>query len=400
MKKTFKTLMCLTASFVMATAVYAAKTELYALDGRTIFVDENQIEAYTAPGMGWYLEKPVTMYAADGRTLVVAADQVEAHKAVGWYLEGELSEKEEETTTGLPENNTETETKPKAEKEEESVSTETVRVKYTDGTVITVPAAHLKMYLALDWVQVDGEAAPAGTVTMYNADGVSKEVPADEVAKYELAGWTTKRPDVEYMTVYSYDGTTKEIAKASYETYKAQGWYSAYDEAVYAYAAFGDGGEVSGVTQLIENKQYELAFTTVKNAIDKIENSESEYVSMLYYLRSMVTDSWREAANSPLGFINYWFTDKDDKRFVIFEYRNVSNSRIKYFEINFDICDKDGNIIETNSGSYYVDNLQLIPCDKTRVGWSVESGKTAVSIKNVKVKEVRFADGTTWSAAQ
>ena len=397
MKKTFKSLICLTATFVMATSASAAKTELYALDGRTLFVDENQIEAYTAPGMGWYLEKPVTMYAADGRTLVVAADQVEAHKAVGWYLEGELDGADNNVTESDTED---TEKVPEPEKENISSSLTTVRIKYTDGTVITVPAEHLKMYLALDWVQLDAETAPTATVTMYNSEGISKEVPADEVSKYELAGWTTKKPDIDYMTVYYHDGTTKEIAKDLYETYKSQGWYSAFDEAVYAYAAFGNGSDVPGATKLVENKQYELAFNTVKDAIDKIENSESEYVTMLYYLRSTITDAWREAANSPLGFINYWFTDKDNKRFVIFEYRNVSNSRIKYFEINFDICDKDGNIIETNSGSYYVDNLQLVPCDKTRVGWKVESGQDAVSVKNVKVKEVKFADGTAWTAAK
>ena len=397
MKKTFKSLICLTATFVMATSVSAAKTELYALDGRTLFVDENQIEAYTAPGMGWYLEKPVTMYAADGRTLVVAADQVEAHKAVGWYLEGELDGTDNNITEPDAED---TEKIPAPEKENTSSAAITVRIKYTDGTIITVPAEHLKMYLALDWVQLDTEANPTATVTMYNSEGVSKEVPADEASKYELAGWTTKKPNIDYMTVYYHDGTSKEIAKDLYESYKAQGWYSAFDEAVYAYAAFGNGSDVPGATKLVENKQYELAFNTVKDAIDKIENSESEYVTMLYYLRSTITDAWREAANSPLGFINYWFTDKDNKRFVIFEYRNVSNSRIKYFEINFDICDKDGNIIETNSGSYYVDNLQLVPCDKTRVGWKVESGQDAVSVKNVKVKEVKFADGTAWTAAK
>lgn len=397
MKITFKTLACLAASFTIAIGVCAEKTELYALDGRTLFVDEAQIEAYTAPGMGWYLEKPVTMHAADGRTLVVAADQVEAYKAVGWFLD-------EQSNEAASENDNVAETPDKEEdiKVEDTASSakETIRIKYTDGTVISVPSEHLKMYLALDWNVVGSESDSNDKVIMYNADGVSKEVSKDEVSKYELAGWSEKKPDVEYMTVFSHNGETKEIAKESYENYKSQGWYSAYDEAVYAYAAFGNGGDVPGVSKMIENKQYELAFNTVKEAIDKIESSESEYVSMLYYLRSMVTDAWREAANSPLGFINYWFTDKNDNRYVIFEYRNVSNSRIKYFEINFDICDKDGNVIETNSGSYYVDNLQLVPCDKTRVGWSVKSGKDAVNVKNVKVKEVRFADGTKWNAAQ
>ena len=140
-----------------------------------------------------------------------------------------------------------------------------------------------------------------------------------------------------------------------------------------------------------------MAFNMVQDALNKIENTDSEYVSMLYYLRSMVTDAWREAANSPLGFINYWFSEKDGKSLIVFEYRNVSNSRIQSFRINFDICDKDGNVIETNSGSYYVNNLQMTPCEKKRVGWVIKTGDQATSITNLKVNEVVFSDSTKWT---
>lgn len=394
MKKTLKLLLCLSASLTVATVAFAAKTELYALDGRTIFVDENQIEAYTAPGMGWYSEKPVTMYSADGRTLVVPADQVEAHKAVGWYLEGELKTSEKPET--VPE-----ETTPPAETEKETetaVKADTALVKYTDGTVVRVPLDHVAFYKALNWVVVEGESEVSKqTVTMYSADGVAKEVPYDEVGKYELEGWSRTKPESKTVTLYK-NGEEKAVAEAEVESYKAQGWYSAYDESIYAYAAFGDAKN-PGATALLEQKKYELAYNAVQDAIDKIEGTESEYVPMLHYLRSNVMDAWREAANSPLGFINYWYSNKDDKRIVVFEYRNVSNSRIKFFKINFDICDKDGNVIEKNEGSYYVDNLQMTPCEKKRVAWIIDSGSEAVSIKNLKVIEVKFSDGETWTAS-
>ncbi len=393
MKNNLKTMICIVAALLVATSVCAAEVELYALDGRTLSVDESLVEAYTAEGMGWYTEKPVTMFALDGRSIVVAANEVEAYKVVGWYLEEELPV-EEETE---PEIETE-----KEENIETSVVPTKVSIKYTDGTIVSVPVEHLKMYIALDWVKVENEEPVAEYVTMYDKNGTAKKVPADEVAKYELAGWSKTFPVENNMTVFSYTGETKEIPVSKYEEFKAQGWYSAYDEAVYSYAAFGNGDDIPGVMELLENKKYELAFNTVKGAIDKIEdaNSESEYITMLYYLRTTVTDTWREAANSPLGFINYWFTDRGEQRFVIFEYRNISNSRIKSFEINFDICDKDGKVIETNSGSYSVSNLQLAPCEKARVGWEAESGADAVSIKNVKVKAVTFTDGTVWKAAE
>ena len=40
----------------------------------------------------------------------------------------------------------------------------------------------------------------------------------------------------------------------------------------------------------------------------------------------------------------------------------------------------------------------MVPCDKKRVAWIIEKGDKAKSIKNLKVKEVVFADGTKWSA--
>ena len=392
MKKTFKVLVCLSASLLMATGVFAEKTQLYSLDGRTLYVDESQIAVYTAEGMGWFLEKPVTMYSADGRSIVVRADQVEAHKNVGWFLEGEQTSSD---TTQKDENvNTE---EPKSDTQENSSENNLIAIKYTDGTIIKAPAYQLDMYKALGWVEAGSAVAENETVTMYDANGVAKEVKLSEVSKYELAGWTKVKPDGEYITVYYYDGSTKNIPAASAESYKAQGWYSAYDEAVYAYAAFGNGADVVGATKLLEEKKYELAFNMVQDALDKIENTQSEYVSMLYYLRSMVTDTWREAAKSPLGFINYWFSEKDGKSLIVFEYRNVSNSRISSFKINFDICDKDGNIVETNSGSYFVNNLQMTPCEKKRVAWIITKGDVAASIKNLKVNEVVFSDNTKWN---
>ena len=399
MKKTFRIIFCTSVLLTMAIAVFAEKTELYALDGRTIFVEENQIATYTAEGMGWYLEKPVTMYAADGRTIVVPADKVEAQKAVGWFVktDGETTESTDESSdsqqTEKPENTV------------ESANTSVVR--YTDGTIIRVPSYHVVMYKTLGWEEIIAEFTPYGNVIMYNSAGDPREIALAEMSQYEKDGWSFVKPgtqtdvnDNEKVTIYSYDGTSKEVTQSEIESYKKKAWGLTYDEAVYTYATLGDGGEKTGAVSLLEDKKYELAFRSVQEGLSKLESSSSEYVTLLYSLRSTIIDTWRKAANSPLGFINYWFNEKDGKKVIVFEYRNVGNQRITYFGINFDICDKDGNVIETNSGSYFVNNLQLVPCDKTRVGWSIKSGEAAYSIKNVKVKEVRYADGTSWSAAE
>ena len=396
MKRGFKVASCLAASLMMATGAFAANVTLYSLDNRTLVVAEDLVEAYTKEGMGWYEEKPVTMYAEDGRTLVVAADQVEAYKEVGWFVSEEQNE----------EQNAEETTEEPAEKKEEKAEEPSGKaiVEYIEGTRVTVPAKDVEKYIELGWEDVTNQAE---TVTMRNADGVTKEIKLSDVERYELAGWVkvetaapsdeeVQKPGVNYVTLYLYDGSTKSVEEGMVEEYKAKGYYPAFDEAVYAYAAFGNG-EKEGVTKLLENKKYEQAYTLVREALDKIENTESEYVSMLYYLRTLVTDSWREAANSPLGFLNYWFQESKGKTYVVFEYRNVSNSRIKSFRINFDICDAAGNIIETNEQDYIAENLEMIPCEKKRVAWLVESGNKAKSVKNVRVTGVVFSDNTKWS---
>ncbi len=387
----------------MATSAFAAKVELYALDGRTLQVEENQVAMYTAEGMGWFKEKPVTMYALDGRTLVVPADRVEAHKLVGWFV------KEDTTTSTQPDTqptqpSTQPETTPVVDNNQEKIS-----IKYTDGTVVKVPSHQLEMYKALGWVAVDIEIPDIDTptVTVYNAAGNAIVVNSADIAEYLMDGWSLTRPDGttdeipagDYVTVYYYDGTEKQVLSSQIESMKSQGWYPAYDEAVYAYAAFGNGSDVTGATKLLEEKRYEAAFLMVQDALDKLESTNSEYVTLLYYLRTSITDTWREAANSPLGFVNYWFSEKDGKNLVVFEYRNVSNSRIQSFRINFDVCNANGDVVETNSGSYYVDNLQMTPCEKKRVAWVIGS-KDAASIKNLKVKEAVFSDGTKWTVTE
>lgn len=60
-------------------------TTMYAADGRTTVVADNDIEAYKA--VGWYSEPVTTMYSSDNRTIVIPTSEVEAYKNVGWFLE-------------------------------------------------------------------------------------------------------------------------------------------------------------------------------------------------------------------------------------------------------------------------------------------------------------------------
>lgn len=405
-KRKIITILCLASLVLSCVTVSAAEVMVYALDGRTLLIDESQVEIYTAEGMGWFKEKPVTMYSADGRTIVVPADMVEAQKAVGWFV------KEGEETTTLPPE------RPESSSQNGGQSAEDLQVvKYTDGTLIRVPLKDVAAYKALGWEHIYVEFNAMGNVIIYNGAGDPKEVSFENAEKYTKEGWYFIKPGTqpaplpelpeeekpvqdENITIYHHSGTTKTINSTEFESYKGKGYGKSLEEAIYNFAMYGDGGENKGSVALLNDKKYELSFREIESALDKIEDSNSEYVTLLYNQRTKIVETWETAANSPLGFINYWFDNRDGKRVVLFEYRNIGNKRITYLAINFDICDSSGEVIETNEGSYFVNNLQVIPCDKTRVGWVVQSGNDAVSVKNVKVIEVRFSDGTVWKAGQ
>lgn len=363
---------CLLASM----AAYAADVTLYALDGRTISVSENDVAAYTAEGMGWFIDKPVEMYALDGRTITVPKNSVESYKNVGWFVKEEVKE---ETPV-----------------EVEKPAPKRVAVKYTDSTVVSVPEEHVEMYKALGWVLADEDEVVPTTVIMYSPDGEEKEINIKDIAKYEQAGWVKTKPVIKKMTVYYHDGQSKEINEKEYKDYEAQGWYHAYDAAVYSYAVFGLGNE-KGAQALMDEKLYEEAFLKVQSAIEKTEDTNSEYVPMLHYMRSLIMNDWQKAEQAPIAMIEYEFAEKSGNKLVILDYRNISSNRIQSFKVNFDICNSKGTVVETNSASYSAKNLEMKPFEKKRCAWKVTNGDVTNTIKNLRVIEVVFSDNTKWT---
>ncbi len=376
MKKRAFVSLALVICLLASTAVYAADVMLYALDGRTISVSENDVAAYTAEGMGWFINKPVEMYALDGRTITVPYESVESYKNVGWFVKEEAKEE----TPSVP-------VAPAPKK---------VAVKYTDSTVVSVPEEHVEMYKALGWVLADESEIEPKTVVMYNTDGESKEIDIKDIAKYEQAGWVKTKPVINKMTVYFHDGESKEIPEKEYANYEAQGWFHAYDAAVYSYAVFGLNGD-KGAQALMEEKLYEEAFLKVQEAIEKTEDTNSEYVPMLHYMRSLIMNDWQKAEEAPIAMIEYEFAEKSGNKLVILDYRNISSNRIQSFKVNFDICDSKGTVLETNSASYSAKNLEMKPFEKKRCAWKVTNCEPTNTIKNLRVIEVVFSDDTKWT---
>ena len=73
------------AMILLISSVYTsfAVTTMYAPDGRTANINDNDVEAWK--NVGWYDYPVATVYAPDGRYAVISKNAVQAWKNVGWY---------------------------------------------------------------------------------------------------------------------------------------------------------------------------------------------------------------------------------------------------------------------------------------------------------------------------
>ena len=122
----------------------AAEITMYAPDGKTAVVPEDEKEDYE--NEGWYDTPVRMMYASDGRTLVVAEDEANEYESVGWY-------------------------------------TEPVRTMYApDGRSLVINESETKAYEGVGWY-----TEPVRT--MYAPDGRTQIINESETEDYKKVGW-------------------------------------------------------------------------------------------------------------------------------------------------------------------------------------------------------------------
>ncbi len=156
-----KVLCLLVIAFTLITSNIALTNSyvtMYALDGRTISVPEEDINKWKA--VGWYALAPVTMYALNGKEIKVPAEKVSAYEKVGWY------------------------------------QTPPATVYALDGRVKNVPQDRVEDYVNVGWYK----EVP---VAMIARDYRIIYVPANDVEAYKKVGWFVRIHPSEYGAVYA-----------------------------------------------------------------------------------------------------------------------------------------------------------------------------------------------------
>ncbi len=169
-------------SILLLFTINASAATLYATDGRTIEVDERDVDAWR--NVGWY-DVPVTvMYSLDGRTAAAAISDVEAWKSVGWY-EGPV------TVMYAP-----------------------------DGRTAVVANSDIEAWKSVGWYN-------GSIVTLYAPDGRTKNVGSNEINIWKNSGWY----DVPVAIMYAPDGRTNVVPQTSVTDWKNVGWFTTKNQA-------------------------------------------------------------------------------------------------------------------------------------------------------------------------
>ena len=332
MKKLVKVI----ATVTMVTTMFASTAsavKMYSPDGRSVSVMESDVAAWKAKG--WHTENYKKLYAPDGRTSKVLLADVEGWKKVGWY--------------------------------EYPVTT----VYSLSGKSQVIAKDAVK-----DWKKV-GWYLATDTRTMYTLDGRTEAVAIKDIAAWKKVGWY----EYPVTTVYTPEGKTKIIAKSDVESWKKVGWL---DEIGYDY-----NNVKNTCNNYVSNGSYESALSYIDSWQSYFYGTSQSY--SLKLLKEGIMNKWRAKIKYPLAYTGNHYMDGSN---VYIEFRNISYKPIIAFRLTYDCYDVFNDYQESYYDYYYIKNIYLDSGESAYYYWYPGAGSDVHHIKNVKITEVVFADGT------
>ena len=399
-----------------------------------ISVKPYEIEEYQK--QGWYTEEEtksaVTMYAADSagnftRTLIVPQRLVEAYRAVGWHTE------EEKTLlyrkTQLPvilKNKSGAETRIDSFEitSVEAISAYNIEVKFkikgnkfngkywdsihaicydvngnyietrdmtylyddeerTDDVMLPINTASIEL-VANDPVEDSQSYLYCKYVNVYAPDGRVMGVTDLQVPTYELVGWYRE------VTLYALsENGTKSVVIPAYKQadYEKVGWYTAENlERKIILDKFAE---------YRKNRQYNEVFVYFNKIYFSYYNTD--FGKTLLEVRTAAMDEWRNYCGRPMGLMEYSLSKNNaGTPEVTISFRNISYKNIIAFKVKFDCYNVFGEREIPYANYFYTDKTNFGSTEYNRYTWTLYGTDSVHTVKNIRVTEVVFADGTKW----
>ncbi|MBE6704964.1 MAG: hypothetical protein E7583_06835 [Ruminococcaceae bacterium] len=241
--------------------------------------------------------------------------------------------------------------------------------------------------------------ASAATVTMYAEDGRTITVQDYEVSAYRNVGWYTEP----FVTMYALDGRSIKVQQSQVPAYQNVGWYTEGDMYWKKYVE-------PDLQDMYNRNDYVSLYLSADQRLINDPYSPI-YTDALYAYRTRAMDKWRIATGCPLGVTAHESElvqhNNDGSMSSEFAFTNTSYKNIIAFKHEYDICDVFGNVLYkyvANAGNTPDNRINIAP-GETYYNMSVTIDKYDVTrynlrnstfIRNSKIAEVVFADGTKW----
>lgn len=217
-------------------------------------------------------------------------------------------------------------------------------------------------------------------VNVYSTDGRALGIPLLQVPLYKNVGWH------EAVKLYSLDGRTIEVAPYDVEAYQQVGWYVWEDRAfAYAEQKYAENRDVGKHYENIQLTTFWLNYLT---------GTKHEF--SLYALRTSAMDLWRNEVKAPVACSGVSFENTDGETYVSINVTNVDYKKVVSFKCTFDIYDSDGNSTGYDYKYYYTTNANLVPAGSQSFKWKNATANNPQGIRNFRMLEVVYEDGTKW----
>ena len=218
--------------------------------------------------------------------------------------------------------------------------------------------------------------------TVYAPDGRTAYITDLQVPVYEKAGWA------QGVCVYSFS-SDDVILISPYQIaeYQNAGWYT-WDE--YAYRELQTYG-----WDYIKNGDYESAVYLAEDYEEYLAGTAYEY--SVQVLKAQFIDAWRNKEKQPFIYTGYATEETSDNNWDIsIWFRNLSYKKVIAFRLDFDTYNVFGERNKDYYTYYYCDDANHPSFDEQYYTWDIYTSDNIYSVKNVRITEVVFEDGTKW----
>ena len=295
-----------------------------------------------------FAERYVTLYTEDGRAKSFPESQVAAQLTVGWY------------------------------------KTPVQRLYAADGRSKVFPRNEVYAQTKVGWYTEPVQ-------TLYSP-GQSKVFKKTEVAAQLTVGWYT----YPVTKMWALDGRSKVIPTTQVAANQKVGWYTTYGYIIAKANALRDTEGYASATDWLETKYLQETLITT-NERNSVKAKLDEFCAIWYGKNTWI----------PVGiYKSYVTTDKDGEPVANFHMRNLCKKEISNITIEFTCYDAYGN--PTDDYEYIDTTVKKVqfhayginywqPSTSVTGDTALYSNSATKKIGNIKIKEIKFKDGSTWS---